>query len=79
MFSVTITLTEEQQKRAETLAHQNGFNRSGEYLHSLIEDALESEPTDEEIIDALKASLREVKRGEGMSVEEFRRWMPMES
>jgi predicted transcriptional regulator len=75
MFSVTITLTEEQQKRAETLAHQHGFSRSDEYLHSLIEDALEGEPTDDEIIDALKDSLREAKRGEGMSVEEFRRWM----
>jgi predicted transcriptional regulator len=75
MFDVVISLTDEQKKRAEALAHAEGYAGPNEYLHALVEDALDDENTDEEIIAALKDSLREMKRGEGMTVEEFRRWI----
>jgi predicted transcriptional regulator len=75
MFDLVIRLTDEQRKRAEALAHAEGYAGPDEYFHALVEDVLDEEMTDDEIIAALKDSLREAKRGEGMTVEEFRLWM----
>ncbi|MDX2137031.1 MAG: hypothetical protein SF123_02975 [Chloroflexota bacterium] len=75
MYNLMVTLTDEQRQRAEAKARELGYADSDSYLLAVIDDALEDEITTEEILTAIKDGIREAQRGEGMSVEEFRRRM----
>lgn len=83
MYTLTLSLTDEQRERAENQARERGYASPDEYLHSIIADALtdtdESDPderTDDEILESLKSSLRQALRGEGRPVEEL--WKELE-
>jgi predicted transcriptional regulator len=75
MVDKVITLTDEQNRRAEELAREHGYESSDAYLRAVIEEALDAEITIAEIVEAVKEGIREANRGGGMSVEEFRRRM----
>jgi len=75
MVEKVITLTDEQNRRAEELARALGYENTDAYLRAVIEDALGDTITAAEVLDAVKDGIREARRGGGLSVEEFRRRM----
>lgn len=62
MFDVMITLTEEQRKRAEARATELGYSDPRDYLHDLLEEALENdEPID--VIAGIREGLEDIRDG----------------
>jgi Arc/MetJ-type ribon-helix-helix transcriptional regulator len=83
MYTLTLSLTDEQRERAESQARERGYASPDEYLHDVVTDALDEaeqsdvdERTDDEILESLKTSLRQALRGEGRPIEEL--WKELE-
>ncbi len=72
LTSLTINLTAEQRQRLEYLAKTYKYESVEAYAHSIIEQLLE-EPTEEEILEGLRISLREVLNGETIPASELHR------
>ncbi|MCC6612907.1 MAG: hypothetical protein IT320_05465 [Anaerolineae bacterium] len=77
MVDFVISLTEEQRKRAEARARALGYANPDEYLHALVEHALEEDDDAEEVLASLDRSLAQMARGAVMTVDEM--WRRLES
>jgi hypothetical protein len=66
--SLVIDVTPEKKAHIEMLAHEHGYASPGEYLLALV-DALDDEPTKEELLANLRQGLKETLRGEVLPID----------
>lgn len=72
MSTITINVTAEQRQRLEYLAKTYEYESVEAYALWIIEQVIE-EPTEEEILEDIRASFREALNGETFSISELDR------
>ena len=83
MVSILVEFPADEMERITARAQELGYATPGEYMRALVEqdvaDEFEhTELTNEQILEGLKESWREMKRGEVMTWEEMKQYLDSE-
>jgi hypothetical protein len=76
MVQFMVELSDDQFENLMERTRQQGFTQPSDYLAALFNDPAEEDEeavTQEEFLADFRQALLEIERGEGMSIEEFRR------